>query len=678
MHSIMKKPLLFLTAMCVALGFATAQVSFLDDFESYSPGDLIAASSPDWITWSGLLAEDAPISSAQAYSGSNSLWLMNSNPAGGPVDVLLPFAGTYTDGNFEFSMKLFVVSNAGAYFNFQAVQPAGVTWAVEFYLQPNGAMVVSNLQNGQLMVTEYSHNEWFDFRLEIDLTANNWLVFINDLQVGSFSNGVNSVASLNLYPFVQGGGTANYYVDDVAYSHQPFVVPDLDAAITEVTMRQVGLTGQELEVTGELRNLGAAPITSAMLSYSVGGNNVDQPLTGLNIPTLGSYQFSFTQPYTLAVGVQTISVTVSSPNGLADDNPDNDTKTSILTGYTPAPGKRVVIEEATGTWCGWCPRGTINMDRAADYYPEHFVGIAVHNGDPMAVPEYDNGLTSFPGFTSFPSVVMDRLQIFDPAQIEANFLSRVTAPPVALLSNHATWNEETNELQVTVTADFQAAVSGNFRLSLVVTEDGVTGLGSGFNQVNFYAGGASGPMGGYENLPNPVPASQMVYDYVGRAVVGGFNGVAGSLPASIAVGETHSYTFSYTLPTEYDYNRIKLIGLLLNAQGQIDNASSTSIDEAIANAPVNTQDVAMQQAQVRIFPNPFSDATSLQLTLPEMAEVQLRVFNSTGVLVASRQYGELQGQWTLPFQAEGMADGLYFLQLQIGEQSQTHRISLIR
>jgi hypothetical protein len=673
----MKKPVLSLFALLLAISFTSAQVSFSDDFESYSPGDLIAASSPNWITWSGLAAEDAPISSAQAYSGSNSLWLMNSNPGGGPVDILLPFGGTYTSGNFEVSMKLFVVGGTGAYFNLQAVQPAGVTWAVEFYLQPNGAMVVSNLQNGQLMVTEYSHNEWFDFRLEIDLTANNWRVFINDLLAGSFSNGVNSVASLNLFPFVQGGGSSSYYVDDVAYSHQPFVVPNLDAAITEVTMRQLGLTGQELQVTGELRNLGLTPITSAMLSYTVGANTVDQPLTGLNIPTLGSYQFSFTQPYTLAVGVQTITVTVFAPNGLADDNPDNDTKTSILTGYTPAPGKRVVIEEATGTWCGWCPRGTINMDRAADYYPEHFVGIAVHNGDPMAVPEYDNGITSFPGFTGFPSVIMDRLQIFDPSQIEANFLSRVTAPPVALLSNHATWNETTNELQVTVTADFQAAVSGNFRLSLVVTEDGVTGLGSGFNQVNFYAGGASGPMGGYENLPNPVPASQMVYDYVGRAVVGGFNGVAGSLPASIAAGETHSYTFSYTLPSEYDYNRIKLIGLLLNAQGRIDNASSTSIDEAIANAPVNTLEAAAQQPEVRIFPNPFSDVTSLQLNLPETAEVQLRVFSSTGALVATRQYGTLQGQWTLPFQAGELPNGMYFLQLQIGKQTQTHRISLI-
>ena len=67
----------------------------------------------------------------------------------------------------------------------------------------------------------------------------------------------------------------------------------------------------------------------------------------------------------------------------------------------------------------------------------------------------------------------------------------------------------------------------------VVVEDGVRGTGSGYNQVNAYSGGANGPMGNYHNLPNPVPAAQMVYDHVARAILGNWVGTEASLPTSV-------------------------------------------------------------------------------------------------------------------------------------------------
>jgi hypothetical protein len=61
--------------------------------------------------------------------------------------------------------------------------------------------------------------------------------------------------------------------------------------------------------------------------------------------------------------------------------------------------KNVVIEEGTGTWCGWCPRGAVAMEYMYDTYPTRFIGVAVHNADPMTVTEYDDGanLSGFPG-----------------------------------------------------------------------------------------------------------------------------------------------------------------------------------------------------------------------------------------------------------------------------------------
>lgn len=52
------------------------------------------------------------------------------------------------------------------------------------------------------------------------------------------------------------------------------------------------------------------------------------------------------------------------------------------------PDKKVWVEEATGTWCGWCPRGEVYMNYLYAKYPEHFVGIAVHQKDPMECKDW--------------------------------------------------------------------------------------------------------------------------------------------------------------------------------------------------------------------------------------------------------------------------------------------------
>ena len=77
--------------------YAEAKVAagFSDDFESYNVGDFIAQSDTvNWATWPGGTLGglyDAPVSNAQAASGSNSLHL--DNAASNVPDPVLPFGG---------------------------------------------------------------------------------------------------------------------------------------------------------------------------------------------------------------------------------------------------------------------------------------------------------------------------------------------------------------------------------------------------------------------------------------------------------------------------------------------------------------------------------------------------------------------------------------------------------
>ena len=62
-------------------------------------------------------------------------------------------------------------------------------------------------------------------------------------------------------------------------------------------------------------------------------------------------------------------------------NTNDDTLSISVTGTYAAPGKIVVGEEGTGTWCGWCPRGSVAMNWMDEKYYGYWQGIAVHNND---------------------------------------------------------------------------------------------------------------------------------------------------------------------------------------------------------------------------------------------------------------------------------------------------------
>ncbi|MFT7614822.1 MAG: hypothetical protein ACI9J3_003809, partial [Parvicellaceae bacterium] len=127
----MKKHLLIAAGLIIGSSL-TAQVSFSDDFESYTAGDYIGVVSPTWTTWSGATggAEDVQVGTLQASSGANSIYFSSTAGTGGPQDVVLPFGGAYDNGMFDISMDVYVASGKNAYFNLQAEATIGTTWAL--------------------------------------------------------------------------------------------------------------------------------------------------------------------------------------------------------------------------------------------------------------------------------------------------------------------------------------------------------------------------------------------------------------------------------------------------------------------------------------------------------------------------------------------------------------------
>jgi thiol-disulfide isomerase/thioredoxin len=654
------RKLLLTFISCAAISVAFSQ-TFFDDFESYTAGAMLAATSSDWETWSSANggADDVAVSSANAFSGSNSIYFSSTAATGGPTDLVMPFPGELEVGQFNLEMQLYVNTGAGAYFNLQEAALIGTAWAADIYFLSGG--VAQFTSGGSLLLeANYPEGTWFNFRMENNLSTNTWEVFINDVSQGSYTNGSTQIASIDIFPL-----TGNqFYMDDFSYEFVDYTVPNFNGAVVGIQNMGSYLAGQFTYPGITVRNLGTTSITSFTLTLDYNGNTYQQDVTGVNIASLAFYNVAFASQVQLAAGLHIATATISNINGQSgDDDAEDDVKTLSLDPIVPAAGKAVVAEEATGTWCPWCVRGAVFMENLSNQYGNLYVGIAVHNADPMTVPAYDAAMGTLIG--GYPSGVVDRGPEYDPSQFEIPFLERIQIAPKAFILNGANWDPTTRQLDISSTVTFQQSVSGNYRFAFVLTEDAVTGTGSSWNQANAYAGGGNGTMGGFESLPNPVPASQMIYDHVARLISPTFDGLSNAFTGAMNMNDVTTYNLSTILPADWDENEMHIIGMVIAPDGTIDNAYSCSIAEAHENeyqqgtAIVGMTELSSPVSAPSIYPNPANNSCFIDLDLKQNTELAIEIYNAEGKLMQTKKYGTYSGMQHLTINTSEWAAGVY-------------------
>ncbi|MDC3253199.1 Omp28-related outer membrane protein, partial [Crocinitomicaceae bacterium] len=600
--------------------------------------------------------EDVQTTDVEANSGVQSLYFLGQS-GGGPQDVILDFGQQYNDGIFTFESAFFIKAGKTGYFNFQATSTPGTVWAMNCNFS-NGEIRIDD-GGSDLAVGSYTEEQWVTLRIEANLSTGRWQGYTDGECFGVWANSINEIASLDLFPLESG----EFFVDDVMYDHASYTPADLNASIAGFNLGG-RIAGTFKSPTVTVTNAGSDPITSFDVSIDIYGSTYTESVTGVNLISGQTYDVVYSTPLQIFSGIHNATATVSNVNGGNDGDATDDDACLVVDHVTPAPGKVVVGEEATGTWCPWCVRGTVFMDRYENEFSEFWAGIAVHNGDPMVVSDYDSSLGAF--IAGYPSAVVDRGADIDPSSMGGDFYERLQTAPTALISNVSSWDAQTRELQVTVEADFQSAADNNWKLACVLTEDGVTGTDSGYDQANAYAGGGNGEMGGYELLPSPVPAADMVYDHVARAIEPSFDGDPNSFPATVNAGEQHSVTFTFTLPAEWNENKIHVIGMLIDNNGRIDNAGKSTVFS-------NTGIQELTNASFRMYPNPSNEFAFIEASF-DNSEVSVVMIDMAGKEVASRNYGIVSAGAKLPINTMSLESGVYLVNLSIDGIMLTQRL----
>lgn len=538
--------------------------------------------------------------------------------------------------------------------------------------------------------------------------------------LGSAVHNYSGQSSNTGYWFIYGTQPAT----DIAlnYVHLPYDVAQTDVSNT---------------INASLNNYGSTDISSMTVNYSIdGGAAVSNDLSGLFVAANGgTYAFADPNAWSaanLAAGqYHTITFWVSNVNGSpvgGDHSDDAMTRRFFVNVGNSTYKTKILMEESTGAWCGYCPDGHIIMDQAYAQYPTQVIPVSYHNSDSMAVAGGDGpNSINYTYSIGYPSAMIDRALYEDqgywPSLNRGVWLDKVSdrlnyKSPVNLNIIDKSFDESTRKISFTVEATFSDYAAGDLRWNALIIEDKVRGKDSNvlqtsaspyyaYTQHNYY----SPVFGLTPNDWDSTISSDNQYlvgynhNHVVRSMLTGAWGQPG-FDSIVVPGKTYTKTFTYTLPQEVSVSYRKNLpkpasSLRTLAAGPARNKpedvklvaflsyyDNDVLHRQVLNAtaaPLLGWDAGLNEiaaknvADVQVYPNPTNSQTTVNFNLTKGTQATVTIINGLGQKVETLNNGFMQaGVNKLSFDASSFSNGVYFLNINTGSESITHRFVVVK
>lgn len=312
--------------------------------------------------------------------------------------------------------------------------------------------------------------------------------------------------------------------------------------------------GSDFDMELYVNNTGTKAVTDVTYSYSYDDSS-DIVSGSVALPAPIEPDVTVSVPLTLNFkGVETIGPHILKLRiDEVDGNPNGSSSAyrECLVNIMPySPVHRPLVEEFTGLWCGWCPRGWLGMEMLGEKFGDDVVIICYHNGDGMAVTN------TYPvDFSGFPNAALNRRVILDPyyGTYDESFDFGISydvensMADLTMADIRVSARLEGSSVAVTSSTSFMKDIEGgNFRVGYVLVCDGLSK--ASWTQANYYAGLGEEYKGTYLEPLTEMPSKIPGITFNDVAVdVSGMNGVEGSLPSSIKTGEEYMHTYSFDI-----------------------------------------------------------------------------------------------------------------------------------
>ncbi len=442
----------------------------------------------------------------------------------------------------------------------------------------NEATVVFNQKLSPGMSEEEIDNDWTDYRVDLPQYGgkNIYIAFLNDNE-----------------------NQSAIFVDSIV------VKRNMKFLVALTTVESV-VNKESIEIKGRVTaNDDAATFSSVTVElYDSEGTKVDEVnATGLSLNKGARYDFAFTKPLPLTVGVANefkLKTTL--------DGNTSEAKYSIKN-LAFNPTKRVVLEEVTGTTCINCPQGILAIENLEKLYHDQFIPISLHTYTGDALNTGQDDYAAFLGLAAAPSGIVQRngyisypmgtdRQTFATTFTNGNTLwadlvaAELQKPADAEINATVTIDEAAQTYSVPVSVKYALnAKNLNLNLFLVILEDGIISYQTNaFGSSTEAIFGEWGKGGRYSASTN----YNVTHNDVVRSSMNTYNGFGGHLPQTVEAGTEYTATLgAYDIPGVINnINKTKAVVMLIDANdGRLINAAcakfpgyANAIDEVQSDA----------------------------------------------------------------------------------------------
>ncbi len=387
-------------------------------------------------------------------------------------------------------------------------------------------------------------------------------------------------------------------------------LPKNSADMVGIQTQPVAEADKSFDCVFALTNSAANKIDNISLQVKVGSA---EPIIGEM--EIGGLPYGMTVQGALSLsttetGMIPVEITIIKVNG-EDNNsatPSIATEIEVIAAGTGFK-RRVLMEEFTGAWCGYCPMGIVACEYARENLENELIPVGIHSDDAMQSSYSTNLINTF-NDGSFPSVVLNRMYSAD-VELEGllemyDYVSNIPARGKLECSGRVSGDSIYIDAETTFAMDMEDAAE-RYILSFEITQDNV----GPYNQTNYFSndfqmkqwGQIMLELEGWNEKPYEV---ETIYDDVFRYVTA-FRGHKGSIPESVKAGETYTWNYGLkwrqlkTFIKQIDENggSLNLVGILMDKNTlEVENAffyqlyhkdGDTGVNDIVvedANAPV--------------------------------------------------------------------------------------------
>lgn len=469
---------------------------------------------------------------------------------------------------------------------------------------------------------------------------------------------------------------------------------DYDAQMMAIS-NQRSTTNADLTMSGSVTMWGMQPVMSVDITTTIGetsgtasistgvteetaaqqstyGAAMNYSIEGMKAPATPSR-------YTIA---QSIAAVNGNPDGYAEDNDNVATTVGIALGDQHYD-RKAVVEEMTGLWCGWCPRGMVAMENLKTMYADDVITIAVHADDALQSESY---LPMAYMTSGFPSAFVNRFYLADPyygftadaTMGIADVVDEILASPAeAQIGVTSALSADGSTIDVTSYTRFcltDNSETPHYAVAYALVEDGVRGLA--YAQTNYYSSQMSGgPYSGRtpetSGLPDDLaqfvgmgPSIQgLTYNDVARGIYDCF-GVESSLNSNIQSGSMQTHTYSIPVPESIsNIANTTLVAMVVDTETmEVINAVEVKVGESNTTGIEAVKEPAKADISV--------SGNAITVTTDAGGSAVAKVYSTDGKLVAQ---ATVNGSATLAVDGQ---KGTYIVRVENGNDVTVKKVML--